>query len=81
MPLKKTQIPVTAETKRLIRQFHNNELNQNDFNVIEKKQVRNQSTYDVFSPDTVSQMDLTFYLSGEQHLKYVNGCAWVRNLG
>ena len=71
MPPRKTQIPVTAETKRLIRQFHNDELNQDDLNVIEKKQVRNQSTYDVFSPDTVAQMDLTFYLSGEQHFKYI----------
>ena len=71
MPLRKKQIPVTAETKRLIRQFHTDELNQDDLNVIEKKQVRNQSTYDVFSPDTVSQMDLTFYLSGEQHFKYI----------
>ena len=50
---------------------HDDEFIQQDYDIIDKKHVRNQSTYDVFSADTVCQMDLTFYLSGEQHFEYV----------
>ena len=47
------QIPIAAETKQLIRDFHDDESIQPDYDIIDKKQPRNQSTYDVFSADTV----------------------------
>ena len=57
---RREQIPIAVETKQLIRDFHDDEFIQQDYDIIDKKQVRNQSTYDVFSADTVCQMDLTF---------------------